>query len=118
MLHVASFVTCNTIFHFLSQEVYSSREYSDFIHKIMIKNDNALLNPSDTIICLYGKYENNYLITEEGNKYFIISYHSLNRIIDGSIGFFNIKYNKESGYWVIFQYLLEDELELDEVSVD
>ena len=68
------------------------------------------LNPQDKIICLYGLYKDNHITTEEDETYFVISYHSLNQIIDGRIGFFNLKYDEVDNYWVIFQYCLDEEL--------
>lgn len=66
------------------------------------------LNPQDKIVCLYGEYKDNHILTEEGDYYFVISYRALNQIIDGRIGFFNLKYDEKDNYWVIFQYCLID----------
>ena len=68
------------------------------------------LNKEDKIICLYGEYKDNHITTEEDEVYFVISYHSLNKIIDGKIGFFNLVWKENLGYWVIFQYCLDEEL--------
>ena len=67
------------------------------------------LNKEDKIICLYGLYKDNHIHTEE-ESYFVISYHSLNMIINGKQGFFNLVWKEPLGYWVIFQYVLDEEL--------
>ena len=68
------------------------------------------MNELDTkqIYCLFGKYEDNRITTDEGDEYFVVSYHSLNQIIWGKIGYFNIIYNHNVECWVIFQYCLVD----------
>ena len=68
------------------------------------------MNELDTkkIYCLFGEYKDNCIITDEGDEYFVVSYHSLNQIIWGKRGYFNIIYNSNIECWVIFQYCLVD----------
>ncbi len=59
--------------------------------------------------CRYGKYQNNtFEDFDAQTKYFAISYHSTNKIIEGKTGFFNMRYNAEIAAWIIFQYVLSE----------
>lgn len=62
------------------------------------------------IKCLHGKYSDNTFYPDEGKEFFCISYHSLNREINGTVGFFNMRYLDENNVWCIFQYLLDEEI--------
>jgi len=65
---------------------------------------------TNEIVCKYGRYENNVFYDSDGSEYFTISYRSVNKIIDGKTGFFNMRYNAEIKAWIIFQYCLDEEI--------
>ena len=58
----------------------------------------------------HGLYKNNKLIEDDCTEHFAYSYHSVNKIIEGKSGFFHCKYNPINNGWVIFQYILDEEL--------
>ena len=62
-----------------------------------------------SIMCRHGKYGNNRFISDDGEELFVISYHSLNREIEGKSGFFNMRKTSEKEYWIIFQAILDEE---------
>lgn len=61
-----------------------------------------------SIMCKHGVYKNNSLIDDDGEELFVISYHSLNKEIEGKSGFFNMKKTSEKEYWIIFQAVLDE----------
>lgn len=69
-------------------------------------NDNS--SPI-SIMCRHGIYANNTFVDDNGENFFAISYHSLNKEIEGKSGFFNMKKNSEKEYWIIFQAVLDEE---------
>lgn len=62
-----------------------------------------------SIMCKHGEYKNNCFTDDNGEKVFAISYHSLNKEIEGKSGFFNMKKKSEEEYWIIFQAVLDEE---------
>jgi hypothetical protein len=66
--------------------------------------------PEDSeMICKYGHYKRNKLTDRNGEVTDVISYRSVNKIIEGKTGFFNMRYKAEKNFWIIFQYYLDEE---------
>lgn len=61
------------------------------------------------MICKYGHYKRNKLTEYNGEVTDVISYKSVNKIIEGKTGFFNMRYKAEMKAWIIFQYYLDEE---------
>lgn len=66
--------------------------------------------PEDSeMVCKYGTYKRNKLTETNGNVVDVISYRSVNKVIEGKTGFFNMRYKAEMKAWIIFQYYLDEE---------
>ena len=58
----------------------------------------------------HGLYRNNKLTEDDCTEHLAYSYKSVNKIIEGKSGFFNCRYNPVTKGWIIFQFILDEEL--------
>lgn len=59
---------------------------------------------------LHGLYKDNEFFPDSGEPFFCISYKKINREANNKTGFFNFRY--KNNYWIIYQYLLDEELKV------
>lgn len=66
----------------------------------------------DGVITLHGVYKDFHFHPDNNESFHCITYESVRRKIEGKSGFFNIRYNKYSDKFIIFQYILDGEFEI------
>lgn len=57
---------------------------------------------------LHGLFKDNHFYPDSGDSFSCITYKKINREADNKVGYFNFKHKE--GYWIIFQYLLDEEI--------
>lgn len=67
----------------------------------------------NTIRTEVGTFQDNYITTIEGEVLHCLTFGSLDKIINGKFGAYNLRWSEDIGYWILFQYTLLDNISED-----